>query len=165
MNSALPQRISLADRQPSSSARQLTATVIASISAIVANVIYYLLATELLGIPMVALNQFPPPELSPLPVTDVVIFSVIFSLGVSLVFLIVANVSRRPAQVFVTICLVVLVLSLFMPLKAPTPPVPTSTKLVLASMHVVGAAVLVPILVALGFPSKGNDQMATEHVT
>jgi hypothetical protein len=55
----------------------------------------------------------------------------------------------------------VLLLSLFMPLMIPTPPVPMSTKLVLASMHVLGAAVLVPILIAVGLPSEGNDQKET----
>ena len=165
MNSTFPQGIPLADRQSASLARQLLAIVIASMSAIVANVIYYLLATELLGIPMVAPEQFPPPELGPIPVSDVVIFSVIFSFGASLVFRIVANISPRPAQVYLAISLVVLILSLFLPFMMPTPPVPMSTKLVLASMHVLGAAVLLPILIAFGLPSKGKDLMETEHVT
>ena len=165
MNSTIPQSIPLADRQPASLARQLLAIVIASTSAILANVIFYLLATELLGIPMVALEQFPPPELSPLPVTDVVIFSFVFSFGASLVFLIVANLSRRPAQVYLVICVVVLILSLFMPFMAPTPPVPMAPKIVMASMHVLGAGLLVPILIVVGLPSKGNDQMEAEHLT
>ena len=138
MNSTIPQGISLVNRQPAPLARQLQAVVIASVSAIAANVIFYLLATELLGIPMVALNQYPPPELSPLPVTDVLIFGAVFSFGASLVFLVVANISRRPAQVYLVICMVVLISSLFMPFMIPTPPVPMSTKLVLASMHVLG---------------------------
>jgi hypothetical protein len=165
MSSTIPQGISLTDRQPAPLVRQLQAVVIASVSAIAANVIFYLLATELLGIPMVALNQYPPPELSPLPVTDVLIFGAVFSFGASLVFLVVANISPRPSMVFVGISLVVLLLSLFMPLMIPTPPVPMSTKLVLASMHVLGAAVLVPILIAVGLPSEGNDQKETEDVT
>lgn len=164
MNSTIPQDISLTDRQPAPLARQLLAILIGSISAIAANVIFYLLATELLGIPMVALSGVPSPELSPLPVTDVLIFGAVFSFGASLVFLIVANISRRPAQVYLVICLVVLILSLFMPLMIPTPPVPMSTKLVLASMHVLGAAVLVPILIAVGLPSKGDDQMEMKQV-
>ena len=114
---------------------------------------------------MVAPEQFPPPELSLIPVTDVVIFSVIFSLGASLVLLIVSNISRRPAQVYLAISLVVLILSLFLPFMVPTPPVPISTPIVLASMHILGAAVLVPILIALGLPSRGDDQMGTKQVT
>ena len=165
MNSTATKGISLAERQTASLARQLQAIFIGSISAIAANVIFYLLATELLGIPMVALEQFPPPELSPLPVTDVVIFSFVFSFGASLVFLIVGNISQRPAQVYLAICLVVLILSLFMPFMIPTPPVPMATKIVMASMHILGAAVLVPILIALGLPSKGKDQLETEQIT
>ena len=165
MNSTVYQGVPLADRQPASLARQLLAILIASISAIAANVIFYLLATELLGIPMVALEQFPPPELSPIPVTDVVIFSFVFSFGASLVFLLVANISQRPAQVYLAICLVVLILSLFMPFMIPTPPVPMATKIVMASMHILGAAVLVPIFIALGLPSKGKDQLETLQIT
>ena len=164
MNSTATQGISLAERQPASLPRQLKAILISSTSAILANVFFYLLATELLGIPMVALEQFPPPELSPLPVTDVVIFSFVFSFGASLVFLLVANISQQPAQVYLAICLVVLILSLFMPFMIPTPPVPMATKIVMASMHILGAAVLVPILIALGLPSKGKDQLETEQI-
>ncbi len=114
---------------------------------------------------MVAPEQYPPPELSLIPATDVVIFSVIFSFGASLVFLIVANISRRPAQVYLAISLVVLIFSLFLPFRMPRPPVPMSTPVVLASMHVFGAAVLVPILIVVGLPSKGKDQLETEQIT
>ena len=165
MISTIPQGKSLTDRQPAPMTRQLLAIFIASISAIAVNVIFYLVVTELFGIPMVAPEQFPPPELSLIPVTDVIIFSVIFSFGASLVFLIVANISRRPAQVYLVICLIVLILSLFLPFMMPTPPVPISTPIVLASMHVLGAAVLVPILIAVGLPSRGDDQMGTKQVT
>ncbi|MCK4901469.1 MAG: hypothetical protein KAS38_21990 [Anaerolineales bacterium] len=130
-----------------------------------ANVIFYLLVSELFGILLVASEQFPPPELSPIPVSDVVIFSAIFSFGASLVFLIVSSVSRRPAQLYFVICLVVLILSLFLPFMMPMPPIPISTPIVLASMHVLGAVVLVPILIVIGLPSKGNPQIETEHVT
>jgi hypothetical protein len=165
MNSTIPQGIPLADRQPASLTRQLLAILIGSISAIAANVVLYLIATEMLGIPMVALEQFPPPEVVPLPVTDVVIFSFVFSFGACLVFLIVANLSRRPAQVYLVICVVVLILSLFMPFMIPTPPVPMATKIVMASMHVLGAGLLVPILIVVGLPAKGDDRLEAEQIT
>lgn len=148
----------LADRQPAPLSKQLQAIVIGALVAIAANVIYYLMATELFGIPMLAPEQFPPPELSLIPVTDVVLFSFIFSFGAGVVFLIVANIARRPAQVYLAITLVVLIISLFLPFMMPTPPVPISTPVVLASMHVLGAAVLLPILIALGLPPRMNDQ-------
>ena len=107
---------------------------------------------------MVAPEQFPPPELSLIPVTDVILFSFIFSLGAGVVFLVVANLSRRPAPVYLGISLVVLVISLFLPFRMPRPPVPVSTPVVLASMHVIGAALLVPILIAVGLPVKGTER-------
>ena len=142
----------LAGRQPASLPRQLLAILVGFISAAAANVIFYLLVTGLLGVPMVAPEQFPPPELSLIPVTDVILFSFIFSLGAGVVFLVVANLSRRPAPVYLGISLVVLVISLFLPFRMPRPPVPVSTPVVLAGMHVIGAALLVPILIALGLP-------------
>jgi len=150
--------IPLADRQTTPLPKQLQAILIGSIAAVAANVSYYLLASELLGVPMVAPSGDPSLELSPLPVTDVVIFSLIFSIGASIVFLVTANFSSRPAQVYAGLSLVVMILSLFMPLMIPTPPVPMVTKLVLASMHVLGAAVLVPILISVGLPQILNDQ-------
>lgn len=164
MNSAIPRGVSLADRQPAPLSRQLLAILVGSISAIVANVIFYFLVTGLFEITLVAPEQFPPPELSPIPVSDVVLFSAIFSFGASLVFLIVSNISLRPAQVYLAISLVVLVISLFLPFMIPRPPVPISTPIVLASMHVLGAAVLVPILIAMGLPSKDDDQVETGDV-
>jgi hypothetical protein len=165
VNSAIPQAISLADRQPAPLVQQLLAILVGSISAIAVNVVFYLILTKLFGIPMVAPEQFPPPELSLIPVTDVVLFSVIFSFGASLVFLAVASLSRRPAQVFLGISLVVLIISLFLPFRMPRPPVPISTPIVLASMHVLGAAVLVPILVAVGLRSNRDSQKNIENVT
>jgi len=155
-------RNSLANRQPAPFNRQILAIVIGTIAAIIANVIFYLLVTGLLGTPMVAPEQFPPPELSPIPVTDVVLFSIIFSFGAGLVFLLVANLSRRPAQIYLGICLAVLIISLFLPFMMPTPPVPISTPIVLASMHVLGAAVLVPIIIKIGLPLRQEHQKESE---
>ena len=157
MNSTASRNLPLAGRQPAPLPRQLLAILIGFISAAAANVIFYLLVTELFGISIVA-----PPELNPIPVTDVVLLSFIFSFGAGLVFLVVANISRRPAPIYLGICLVVLVFSLYLPFRMPRPPVPISTPLVLASMHVIGAAVLVPILIAVGLPVKGDDQLEAQ---
>lgn len=163
MVSTAVKRTSLATRQPAPFGRQILAIVIGTITAIAANVIFYLLVTELLGIQLVAPEQYPPPELSPIPVSDVVLFSFIFSFGAGMVFLIVANISPRPAQIYLGISLVVLIISLFLPFMIP-PPVPRSTPVVLASMHVLGAAVLVPILIVIGLPVQENEQMEVEQV-
>ena len=153
--------ISLADRRPAPLASQIMAIIIGTLVATAANVIYYLLATGLFGIPMLALEQFPPPELSPIPVTDEVLFSFIFSFGAGVVLLIVANFTRRPAQVYLVITLIVLIISLFQPFMMPTPPIPLSTPVVLASMHILDAAVLVPILIGLGIPQDKNKQQSS----
>lgn len=115
---------------------------------------YYLLKD--FGVPFVAPEQNPSLEVSPLPVSNVVLFSAIFCAGAGLVFLVVANTARRPARVFAAISLVVLVLSCFLPLRIPTPPVPMATKCALASMYVLGALVLVPLLIRLGRPARGS---------
>ena len=146
--------ISLSDRKPAELPRQLLAILLGSVAAIAANVAYYFILKDFVGIEFIALEQFPPPEVSPLPATDVVIFSIVFCAGASIVFLVVANMVRRPALVFVTISVVVLILSLFLPLMSPTPPIPLPTELSLASMHILGAVVLVPLLVAIGLPRE-----------
>lgn len=133
--------------------RQFLATIISSAAAIIANVIFYFIL-EALGVDFIAPKQFPPPEVSPLPFTDVILFGAIFSVGASLVFLVIANTVREPAPVFITISIIVLVASFLLPLRIPTPPIPVSTKLALVSMHILGAAVLVPLLIGIGLSRK-----------
>ena len=137
-------------QRPASWTRQLLAILISSLAAIVANVGLYFILKNLLGVNFIAPNQFPPPETSPLPYTDVIVFSAIFAAGAGVVFLIVANRVQNPARVFAAISFIVLVASFYLPLRIPTPPIPMSTKLALASMHVSGAVVLVPMLIKLG---------------
>lgn len=141
----------------SSLPRQLLAVLLASFTATAANVILYFILKNLIGVEFIAPEQFPPPEVSPLPVTDVIIFSVVFSAGAGLVFLIVANTARRPAHVFSIISVMVLILSCFLPLKIPTPPIPMLTRLSLVSMHILGAVVLVPLIIIIGLPQKTKD--------
>lgn len=137
-------------RQPISLPGQLFAIILASLAAIVANVLLYFLLKNLLGINFIAPEQFPPPEVSPLPVTDVIIFSAVFCAWAGIVFLIVANTTSKPAAFFTAISFVVLVLSCILPLLMPSPPIPISTELALVSMHILGAAVLVPLLITFG---------------
>jgi hypothetical protein len=65
----------------------------------------------------------------------------------------------RPARVFAIISLIVLVVSCYLPLRIPTPPIPMATKLSLVSMHILGAAVLVPLLISIGLPRRGNEDV------
>ncbi len=151
--------IPLNERSPAEFPRQLLAILVGTISAIAANVAYYFILKEFVGIKFIAPEdaRVEPPGISPLPATDVVIFSIVYCVGASIVFLIVANTVRRPAPVFVGISVVVLLLSLFLPFMMPTPPIPVSTEASLASMHIVGAAVLVLLLVGIGLPRESRE--------
>jgi hypothetical protein len=80
----------------------------------------------------------------------VIIFSNVFCAGAGIVFLIVANTAHKPAPLFAAISFVVLVVSCILPFLMPSPPIPMSTELALVSMHILGAAVLVPLLITFG---------------
>ena len=118
--------------------------------ATAANVVLFFVLTDVLGSPLHFPTQFPPPELAPLSVSEVVLFSVIFSVGASFVFVLVGNFSKRPARTFLIISLVVLALSTALPLKIPSPPVAMASKLGLIAMHIIGAIVVVGTLILLG---------------
>ena len=151
-------RTSLYERRPAESPRQLLAILIASGCAITANVLLYFVLKEFVGIEFIAPDEFSR-EVAPLPASDVVIFSILFCVGASLVFLIVANTTNRPAPIFIGISLVILLLSFLLPLKIPTPPIPMATKWSLVSMHLLGALVLVPLLVAIGLPVTAQEPL------
>lgn len=157
MNQSPPIKTTPHPRQAAPLLRQLLATIISSAAAITANVALYFILKNFFGVDFIAPEQYPLPEVSPLPYTDVIIFSAIFSVGASLVFLVVANTVRKPAQVFAAISFIVLVASCLLPLRIPTPPIPMSTKLALVSMHILGAAVIVPLLICIGLPKKTGE--------
>lgn len=127
---------------------------VATAAATAANAIFYFFVTRILGEPLLFPEQFPPLDTSPMPVGDVILFSILFSLGASLVFALVAGFNDHPVRTFLIISTVVLVLSCFLPLKAPTPPVTLPAKLTLVAMHVIGAIVVVGMLIGL---SKRNE--------
>ncbi len=120
------------------------------------NVVFYYFVTILLGEPLLFPEQFPPPETSPLHVTDVIIFSFIFSLGAGLVFTLMAAFSRRPVRTYLVISTITLLLSFVLPLSIPSPPVTMQAKLTLVAMHVIGAIVVVGTLIFLS-RSKGHE--------
>jgi hypothetical protein len=140
----------------SSGNRQILAILVAWFAATLGNVLLYFVLKNGLGVPFVAPTAGVSQGLSPLPWTDIVIFSTVFSVGAGAVFLAVANQAKIPAQLFTRISIVVLVASLFMPLNIPTPPIPMETKLSLVSFHILGAAILVPIMIRMGLPREKN---------
>lgn len=125
---------------------------IAVAAATLANVIFYFILTRWLGEPLLMLDRFPPPvqPLVPMPVDEVILFSVIFALGAGLVYLGVSAVSDRPNRNFIIISSVVLAISCLLPLKVPTPPIAMSAKFSLIAMHIIGAIVVVSLLIGLG---------------
>ena len=137
------------------SVRRIWLTIpIAAVIASSANVIFYFFVTRFLGEPLLFPEQFPPPETSPMSVNDVILFSVIFSLGAGMVFVLIASFSRRPIRTFLITSTIVLILSSALPLKAPSPPVTLTAKLTLVTMHIIGAIAVVGILVGLGQPKR-----------
>jgi len=123
-------------------------------TATLANVLFYYLVTGVLQIQLYAPEQFPPPELSPIPVADVILFSLLFSVGAVIVLWFVSRFSGRQIRAYLIICVVVLVLSMILPLKIPTPPTPMSTKFSLMIMHVIGGIAVVGVLVAMNLQKK-----------
>lgn len=134
---------------------------VATAFATTANVIFYFIVTRILGEPLLFPEQFPPPETSPMPVTDVIIFSLIFSLGAGMVFVLVAGFSQRPVRTFLIISTVILVLSCALPLKAPTPPVTLPAKLTLVSMHIIGGVAVVGTLIGLSKRNKRGQFLSS----
>lgn len=132
-----------------STSRLWRAIPFATAIATAANVVFYYFVTRFLREPLLFPEQFPPPETSPMPVMDVVIFSVIFSVGAGIVFVLVANFSQRPIKNFLIVSITVLLISLLLPLKAPTPPVTMAAKLTLVAMHIIGAISVVGPLIGL----------------
>jgi len=122
---------------------------LAAALATIANVIFYFIVTRWLGEPLLFPEQFPPPETTPMPVADVILFSLLFSLGAGIVFVLVATISRRPIRTYGMISTMVLLLSFLLPLKAPAPPVTLFAKLTLVAMHIIGAITVVGTLVGL----------------
>ncbi len=119
-------------------------------AAMAANVIFYFILTEWIGEPLLMKAQFPPPIVTPMGVDEVILFSLIISLGAGLVYAFLCAVTSKPEQTFILVSAVVLLVSFALPLMIPTPPVAMSAKYSLVIMHIIGAVVVVGMLVGLG---------------
>ncbi|HRQ39125.1 MAG TPA: DUF6069 family protein [Chloroflexota bacterium] len=85
-----------------------------------------------------------------LPVSDIILFSVVFASAAGIVFVIVSQLAQRPIRTYLKIATVALFLSFIPPLLAPSPPVAMTVKLSLVAMHIVGAIAVVGVLIGLG---------------
>lgn len=117
--------------------------------ATIANIIFYLILTRWLGEPLLMIAQFPPPEMVPMPVGEVILFSIIWTLGAGLVYALLIALTAKPDRNLIIISALVLLASFALPFKMPTPPVAVSAKLSLVAMHLIGALVVVGSLIGL----------------
>lgn len=140
---------SFIERKGASVARLIWMVLAATTIATIANAIFYFILTGWLGLGLMFPSQTPQRTLSPMPVGDVIIFSVIFALGAGIVFVVVTRVARRPVRTYVLIAAAVLLLSFALPLTIPSPPVAMIDKLSLVAMHIVGAFMVVGTLIGL----------------
>ncbi len=115
--------------------------------AIAANVVFYFLLPSVFEQP-VFMNELKSPVA--VDVSEVILFSTIFSTGASVAFVVVGSLSKHPARTFLIVSLVVLALSIAIPFSLPTPPIAMAPKLGLVGMHIIGAITVVGILILLG---------------
>lgn len=130
--------------------RRLWVIPLSMAAATAANVIFYFILTEWIGEPLLMLEQFPSQMVTPMGVDEVILFSVIWSLGAGLVYAFLCAVTNRSERTFIIVSAVVLLASFTLPLMMPTPPVAMSAKYSLIMMHIIGAVVSVGSLVGLG---------------
>ncbi len=120
--------------------RVLQTGLVVAIAAALVNVMVFVLAGDLLGIPFV----FPYPgqggPAAPLPITLVIMASVLPAIGAALLLAVLARMTRRSLRSFLIVGLVFLIVSLGAPLSLP---VALATKLALSTMHLVAAAIII----------------------
>jgi hypothetical protein len=119
-------------------------------AATLANVVFYFVLTKWIGEPLLMGNELPPPLLTPMEVWEVILFSIIFSLAASFVYLFLSLLTQRPDRNFIIISAVILLVSFVPLLGVPDSPVAMSARLSLVTMHIIGAIVVVGLLVGLG---------------
>lgn len=138
------------ESEPAPLERLVWVVPLATAVAITANVIFYYILTRWLKIELKFPSQTPERTLTPMPVYDVILFSLIFALGAGVVFVLVTQLAQRPLRTYLVIATAVLFLSFVLPLRIPSPPVAMVDKLSLVAMHIIGAIAVVGVLVGLG---------------
>ena len=113
--------------------------VVAAVSAVV-NVLVFLLARYVLGIPFVFPFAGEGMPAASLPVSMVLIASLVPAIAGALFLAVLGKVFRRPLRLFQIIGVVLLLLSLGGPFSLP---VDLATKLALSLLHIVAAVVII----------------------
>jgi hypothetical protein len=128
--------------------RIAAATALAAVAATVANLVLRAVAVAALDIPQ--------PGFEPLNVRPVILSTVGGVIAAGVVFAVVSRLARNPARTFAIVAAVALVLSLYAPLSLDLadPPENPGTDAgsvgTLMLMHVVAAAIAVPMLISRG---------------
>lgn len=119
--------------------RIASATAIAAIAAVIANVLLRALA--------VAAFDIPQPEFEPLNLRPVIVSTLGGVVAAGLVYALIARLAREPRRTFLVVAAAALLLSLIAPLTIDDPNADAAAVGTLIAMHVVGAAISVPILI------------------
>jgi len=119
--------------------RIATATVLAVIAAVIANVLLRALA--------VAAFDIPQPEFEELNLRPVIVSTLGGVIAAGLVYALIARLARDPVRPFLIVAAAALLLSLIAPLTIDDPDADAAAVGTLIAMHVVAAAISVPILI------------------
>lgn len=132
-------------RQSNDSRRGLWLTaLVAGVAAALVNLLVYLLATTVFGLPLeIATPRGPTMPLTPMPI---IITSFVPAIGAAVLLALLNRFVRRPFPIFLAVAVVFLLLSLGAPLSLP---VAATTKAILILMHVLAGAAIVGILARL----------------
>ena len=123
------------------------AGLVGGIAGAIGNVIVFLIAKYLFGLPLLIPLQGPGSPLEPLPVFMVIVATLASAVGATILLALLGKFAPRPILVFQIISVVFLLVSFGAPFSLP---VDLGTKLALNAMHVVAAIAIVGVLTTLG---------------
>jgi len=118
--------------------RIASATVLATVAAVIANVLVRTLT--------VAAFDIPQPEFEPLNLRPVIVSTIFGVVAAGLVYALIVRFAREPERTFLIVAAAALLLSLIAPLTIDDPNADAEAVGTLIAMHVVAAAISVPIL-------------------
>ena len=118
--------------------RIATATAVAAVAAVIANVLLRALA--------VAVFDIPQPEFEELNLRPVILSTLGGVIAAGLVYALIARLTEDPARPFVIVAAVALLLSLIAPLTLDDPDADADAVGTLIAMHILAAAISVPVL-------------------
>jgi hypothetical protein len=118
--------------------RIASATALAAVAAVIANVLLRALA--------VALFDIPQPEFEELNLRPVILSTLGGVIAAGLVYALIARLTEQPARPFVIVAAVALLASLIAPLTIDDPNADAQAVGTLIAMHVVAAAISIPVL-------------------